>query len=268
MCAYYQEALACFPACYCDAMLQTVEDNLKAIDMSSCSVTCDKPAGDENEICIDPALGYHWSVEGWGINGGKASLELDAPSFTTAGYDCSSCNPKACGICDAKYPTSLVYKSSGEAVCELCDVYGKKRFIWPIETTRDGLVQQEFVAYCETSVPQYAGGWLFLIIFSSFVLCPTCCACILIFADHGVDDTEGYLPIGCCILIFLTLFCVALGMIGVGCPYGEYNGEAGCTKCAAGTYSDERGLSECKICPNGKYQPNEHTTGCLDCIEM
>lgn len=40
----------------------------------------------EDEICIDPTLGYHWSVAGWGINGGKASVGSDAPSFTTAGY--------------------------------------------------------------------------------------------------------------------------------------------------------------------------------------
>ena len=69
-----------------------------------------------------------------------------------------------------------------------------------------------------------------------------------------------------CTIGIITLFSVALLNIGVGCPYGEYNGEDGCTKCAAGTYSDERGLSECKTCPYGKYQPNEHTTGCLDCV--
>ena len=69
----------------------------------------------------------------------------------------------------------------------------------------------------------------------------------------------------CTYRYYLLYSCVSLRTIGVGCPYGEYNGEAGCTKCAAGTYSDERGLSECKTCPYGKYQPNEHTTGCLDC---
>ena len=62
------------------------------------------------------------------------------------------------------------------------------------------------IAYCETSVPQYAGGWLFLIIFSSFVLCPCCCFMGMTLCDRVWLEDDGafqnyIIPTGCCILI-------------------------------------------------------------------
>ena len=51
-----------------------------------CAILISSVAAAEDEICIDPTLGYHWSVAGWGMNGGIANVGSDAPSFTTAGY--------------------------------------------------------------------------------------------------------------------------------------------------------------------------------------
>jgi hypothetical protein len=216
---------------------------------------------------------YRYVLE-WGVTGGKDALANDDYTYSTGGTDCSSCNPKACGICNASYPTGLVRKGPGDYACELCDAYGKKRFIWPIKHFINGSTTgtYEYTAYCEDSMPQYAGGWLVLLIILVPVTMGCCFLSVVLYADAHDAGAKGVaVGFACCCCLGFALILASThsihGMSGWGCPLGEYQGETQCEKCPAGTYGDERGLLECFPCRNGTYQPNSHTTSCLDCID-